>query len=273
MIITLYGTRGSIAVANKETKKYGGNTTCLYVESTNGDVIVVDAGTGIRELGTYLVEKKTKKIYLLFTHYHWDHIQGFPFFGPVFDKNVEIEIYASKDGVTAKEALTYQMTKPYFPAALNDLPARITFKELKEHNKIGSLEVFTITNNHPDPTRGLKFSDGKNSFGFLTDNELHAQNNKTPYNSFVEFLKGVKFFIHDAQYTEQIYKNRNGWGHSTFDQVMKLAQDADVKTVLFTHHDHGSTDGFIDGVLKEYRKKYRDINVMAAADGKTILLK
>jgi phosphoribosyl 1,2-cyclic phosphodiesterase len=273
MIITLYGTRGSIAVANKETREYGGNTTCLYVESAGGEVVVVDAGTGIRELGRYLVEKKSKKIHLIFTHYHWDHIQGFPFFAPVFDKNVEIEIYASKDGVSAKEALTYQMTKPYFPAALSELPAHITFKELKERNTIAGMEVRTITNNHPDPTKGLRFSDNKNSFGFLTDNELHAKNNNTPYDSFVEFLKGVKFFIHDAQYTEEIYKDRNGWGHSTFDQVMKLAQDAGVKTVLFTHHDHGSTDRFIDGVLKEYRKKYRDINVMAAADGKTILLK
>lgn len=273
MIITLYGTRGSIAVANKESKKYGGNTTCLYVESNNGDVIVIDAGTGIRELGQYLVEKKSKKIYLLFTHFHWDHIQGFPFFAPIFDKNVEIEIYASKDGITPKEALTYQMTRPYFPAALSDLPAHITFKELKEQNTIGNLEILTITNNHPDATKGLKFSDGKNSFCFLTDNELHAKDSKTPYTAFVDFLKSVKFFIHDAQYTEQIYKNRNGWGHSTFDQVLKLARDAGVKTVLFTHHDHASTDEFIDEMLKECRKKFADINVMAAADGKTILLK
>ena len=144
MIISLYGTRGSIAVANKETKKYGGNTTCLYVESKNGDVIVVDAGTGIRELGMHLVEKKSKKIHLLFTHSHWDHIQGFPFFAPVFDKAVEIEIYASKGDVTAKEAaLLYaqSVAKPRFVDSIDV----IKLGEIKKYRaKDDHVEIYYI---------------------------------------------------------------------------------------------------------------------------------
>ncbi len=273
MVITFYGTRGSIAVANKETQKYGGNTTCLYIESNSGDAIVLDAGTGIRKLGIHLLESKKERIYLLFTHYHWDHIQGFPFFVPIFLKNSVIDIYGSKKEITAKKALTYQMTRPYFPAALAGLPAKITFRELKKRIKIGDMVVQTIVNNHPDYTLGLKFTEGKNIFVFLTDNELFAKNSNTPYRKFVDFVKGANFFIHDAQYTDEIYENRVGWGHSTYNQVMQLAKDSGVKNVIFTHHDHTSTDQFIDKELKDIRSKHPNKNLQAAADGKTIILK
>jgi phosphoribosyl 1,2-cyclic phosphodiesterase len=230
MVIKFYGTRGSVAVANKETKKYGGNTTCFYVESNSGDAIVIDAGTGIRELGNHLIENKKDIIHLIFTHYHWDHIQGFPYFAPIFFEKSEIYIYGHKKDVTTKNALIYQMTKPYFPIALSELPSKIVFKELKNRMKIGDLLIETIVNNHPDYTYGLKF-------------------------------------------TEKIYEQRIGWGHSTHSQVMKLAKDAGVKNIIFTHHDHASTDKFIDKVLKDLRNKYPGQNIQAAADGRTIILK
>lgn len=273
MVIKFYGTRGSVAVANKETKKYGGNTTCFYVESNSGDAIVIDAGTGIRELGNHLIENKKDIIHLIFTHYHWDHIQGFPYFAPIFFEKSEIYIYGHKKDVTAKNALIYQMTNPYFPIALSELPSKIVFKELKNRMKIGDLLIETIVNNHPDYTYGLKFTEKKISFAFLTDNELFAQNNNTPYEKFVDFIRGVNFFIHDAQYGDEIYEQRIGWGHSTHSQVMKLAKDAGVKNIIFTHHDHASTDKFIDKVLKDLRNKYPGQNIQAAADGRTIILK
>jgi phosphoribosyl 1,2-cyclic phosphodiesterase len=273
MVIKFYGTRGSIAVANKETEKYGGNTTCLYIESNKGDALVIDAGTGIRRLGIHLLENNKDKIHLLFTHYHWDHIQGFPFFAPIFFKNEVITIYGSNKEVTAKKALSYQMTKPYFPAALDGLPANITFKDLKNGKKISGLVVETIVTNHPDYTLGLKFKEGKKSFVFLTDNELLAENGNTEYKEFVAFIKGSDFLIHDAQYTDEIYEKRIGWGHSTHKQVMKLATDAHVKGVIFTHHDHGSSDEFIDTVLKDVRSEYPRLDIQAAADGKKITLK
>ncbi|MGB3479780.1 MAG: MBL fold metallo-hydrolase [bacterium] len=273
MIIKLYGTRGSIAVANKETKKYGGNTTCLYVESNSGDVIVVDAGTGIRLLGVHLIQEKKSRINILFTHYHWDHIQGFPFFTPIFLPSSVIDIYGSSKMTDPKKALSYQMTRPYFPAILSELPSKITFKTLKNKLTIGDIEIQTIINNHPDQALGLKFTEGKNSFAFLTDNELFDKNGNTPYKKFVDFIKGVNFFIHDAQYKDDIYKKRLGWGHSTYSQVMKLAEDAGVRNVMFTHHDHGSNDKGIDAIVKGYRGKYPEYNIQAAADGKTIILK
>lgn len=272
MKITLYGTRGSVAVSNKETKKHGGNTTCLYVETKTGEPIIIDAGTGIRALGIHLLQNKKKHLNLIFTHYHWDHIQGFPFFAPLFIKNIEIDIYGSKKETDAKTALTYQMTLPYFPATLNDLLAKVNFKDMKSKLKIGGVLIETIPTNHPNHTLGLKFTEGKASFAFLTDNELKAKNSNTSYQQFVQFLKGTKFFIHDAQYTDEIYPKKIGWGHSTFSQVMQLAKDSGVKKVVFTHHDHGSTDGFIEQQVTKIAALYPGFDVQSASDNKTFKL-
>jgi phosphoribosyl 1,2-cyclic phosphodiesterase len=269
MLLKFYGTRGSIAVSNKYTKKHGGNTTCIYIESRSGDTIIIDAGTGIRDLGSDLLGQGKRKLHLLFTHYHWDHIQGFPFFTPIFLKATELTILGPSEEVSAEKALSYQMTMPYFPTDLSSLPAKIVFKPLKKTLTIGSIEIDTIVNNHPNHTRGFRFTEGKKSFAFLTDNELHAQNGKTPYEEFVKFIGGTDLFIHDAQYTEEIYKKRLGWGHSTYQQVAELARDAGVKQCMITHHDHSSTDKFIEKNIRDIRKKYSKHKIEAAADGKT----
>ncbi|OGC39119.1 hypothetical protein A2Y85_02000 [candidate division WOR-3 bacterium RBG_13_43_14] len=272
MKIKFYGTRGSIAVANKDAYKYGGNTTCLYIESASGEPIVIDAGTGIRSLGMHLLEAKKEKINVLFTHYHWDHIQGFMFFAPIFLKSKIISLYGAKRKMTIKKALSYQMTRPFFPAEVSVLPANISFYVLSDGMNIGGVQINTIANNHPDFTLGLKFTENGRSFCFLTDNELMAKDANTKYKDFVKFIKGSEFFIHDAQYTDDIYEKRLGWGHSTFNQVIKLAQDAGVKKVLFTHHDHGSTDSFIDNIVNALVEKHKDLSIEAAADGKAIEL-
>jgi len=273
MFIKLYGTRGSVPVSNKQTVKYGGNTTCLYVEPISGESIIIDAGTGIRELGSLLIKNKKTKIHLILTHYHWDHIQGLPFFVPLYLKNSIINIYGPKKELAAKKALSYQMTKPFFPTVtIDSLPSKITFKDLKDTIRIGSLKISTIINNHPNYTMGLKFTEKNNSVAFLTDNELFAEHGRTLYKNFVKFIADAIFLIHDAQYTDEIYKR--GWGHSTYNQVMMLAKDAGVKNVMFTHHDpHRGSDKFIDNVLRGMRKKFPEFNIKAAAEGNTIILK
>lgn len=274
MFIKLYGTRGSIAVASKVTQKYGGNTTCLYVESRTGDAIVIDAGTGIRKLGALLVKNKKKYIHLIFTHYHWDHIQGIPFFTPLFFKNKVITVYGHDKEVTAKKALSYQMNKPYFPTVKwAEIPAKIKYKNLQKGFKIGSIKIETIVNNHPNYTVGLKFTEGRNRVAFLTDNELFAKNGHTPYKKFVNFVKGIKLLIHDAQYTDAVYKSRIGWGHSTYTQVMRLAKDAKIKNVIFTHHEPFSSDKVIDNTIKKLKKKFPKYNIKAAAEGATFTFK
>jgi len=273
MFIKLYGTRGSIPVSNKQILKYGGNTTCVYIEASSGESVIIDAGTGIRALGSLLIKNKRNKLNLIFTHYHWDHIQGLPFFAPIYLKNSVINIYGPKNEVTVKKALSYQMTKPFFPTVtLDSLASKITFKDLKNSLRIGSLKINTIINNHPNYTVGLKFTEKNNSVAFLTDNELFAENGRTLYKNFVKFIKDAIFLIHDAQYTDEIYKR--GWGHSTYKQVMMLAKDAGVKNVMFTHHDpHSGSDKFIDNALKSMRKKFPEFNIKAAAEGNTIILR
>lgn len=274
MVIKLYGTRGSLPVASKETVKYGGNTTCLYVESRSGDTIVVDAGSGIRELGADLLKKKKKNINLIFTHYHWDHLQGLPFFTPVYAKSTRLTIYGPTQEISPEKALSHQMMKPYFPTvSWDDVPSRIVYKEIKSKIKIGNIVVQAVVNNHPNYTIGLKFTEGRKSFAFLTDNELFCQKARTSFKKFVEFVKGTNFFIHDAAYTEDLYPMRLGWGHSTFNQVMQLATEAGVKRVIFTHHDPPSTDEFIDGIIARMKKAYPGFAITAAADGMTIILK
>ncbi len=274
MLIKILGTRGSIPVSNKRINKYGGNTTCLYIESSAGDIFIIDAGSGIRELGPYLIENNKLKFNMIFTHYHWDHMQGLPFFAPIFLKNSVINIYGPKKEVTAEKALSYQMHKPYFPTVTwSNIPAKISYKELKKEFRIGSLKINTIPNNHPNYTIGLKFTERKHSVVLITDNELFAKNGPTSYKQFVNFAKDAQLLIHDAQYTDEVYKSRIGWGHSTYNQVINLASDAGIKKVMFTHHDPSSSDEHIDKIVKAVKKQYPNQSVEAAAEGKTIILK
>jgi len=161
------------------------------------------------------------------------------------------------------------MTMPYFPTGLAGLPAKIVFNDLKRTLSIGSIKIETIVNNHPNHTRGFKFTENNRSFAFLTDNEVRAQKGKTSYQKFVAFLQNVDLLIHDAQYTEEVYKTRIGWGHSTYQQVAELVNEAGVKEFMITHHDHSSSDRFIDRNIKEVRKKYPRLKIEAAAEGKS----
>lgn len=271
MIIKLYGTRGSIPVAGIESQKYGGNTTCLYIESKKGDAIIIDAGSGIRELSDYCLKNKKNNLTLIFTHYHWDHMQGLPFFAPLYMKNTTITIYGPDHEVTPNKALFHQMMRPYFPTITwKDVPSKIRYRKLRRKFKIGPVVIQTIPTNHPNCTMGMKFTEGKRCFAFLTDNELYAKNRVTSYRQFVDFVKNTNFFIHDAAYTDEIYKTRLGWGHSTYTQVLQLAIDAGVGHVIFTHHDPPTTDRAIDTILRKIRKKYPRKKIEAAADGRTI---
>ncbi len=271
MRIRFYGTRGSIPVSGASTLKYGGNTTCLYVETNSGEPIVVDTGSGARELGIYLMQNKKNNLHLIFTHYHWDHIQGFPFFAPAYSRNTSIYVYGPDNEVIAKKALSYQMHIPFFPTIkLSDLPAKFIFRKTASRIKIGNLSVVTINNNHPNYTLGLKFIEDGKSAVFLTDNELFSPNPRTRYNKFVKFVKDAKLLIHDAQYIDETYKTKLGWGHSTYSQVMQLARDAGIKNVIFTHHDPSSNDDFISKVVNDMRTQFPDYDIDAARTGTEI---
>ncbi len=274
--IKLWGVRGSIPVPGPETVRYGGNTTCVEVRA-DGELIVLDAGSGIRELGRALENEfgsRPIKLSLLITHVHWDHIQGFPFFVPFYNDKNEIRIFGY-DGAEAglHEILKGQMATPFFPVALYDLPGKIHIEKLESMDfKIGSVRVRAKFVNHPGGCVGYRLFTAAGSVAFLPDNEpydafkLHSakshllspeQTRKRAEEEragLVKFLQGSDVLILDSQYTDQEYQAHVGWGHGSLSSVVSLALDAAVRKLVLFHHDPEHDDAMIDSMVQNARK-------------------
>ncbi len=257
MIIRCWGSRGSIAVSGKEFTKYGGDTTCLEVRSNSGDLIIIDAGTGIRGLGNKLIREKRRDINLLLTHAHWDHLAGFPFFKPIYRKDFEIKIYGPQSTqVSLKKIISKTMTAPYFPIELEDINAKINFLGMGLKNySIGSVKIHTIPLSHPNQGVGYRLEEDGKSFVFLTDNEL---NYRHPYGleyaDYVKFAKGADALYHDAEYRREEYRETKGWGHSMYIDTVELALDAGVKTLGLFHQNQERTDAEVKKIERECLK-------------------
>ncbi|MBI5809756.1 MAG: MBL fold metallo-hydrolase [Deltaproteobacteria bacterium] len=257
MIIRCWGSRGSIAVSGRQYLKYGGDTSCIEVVSNNGDIIIIDAGTGIRALGNRLVRAKKTRINLLLTHSHWDHLSGFPFFRPIYKKDSVIRVYGPQSTQDSlKSIVSKTMASPYFPVELEDINADISFLGMGNKSySIGSVNIRTIPISHPDPGVGYRLEEDGRSFVFLTDNELtfsHPAGVK--YEEYVKFVKGADMVFHDAEYKRAEYKKTVGWGHSVYLDTLKLAMDAGVKSLGLFHHNQDRTDKEVDGIVTECRK-------------------
>ncbi len=242
MKVKYWGTRGSIAVPGKDTTEYGGNTTCLEITLDTGRKIIIDAGTGIRPLGNQLIGSGEKiDIHLLITHIHWDHIQGFPFFDPVYDPSARITI----DGYPScmkglRVPFDNKMGDGFFPIKFDDLKAQMQYLNTLNHGplKIDSAVVDSIPLQHPQGGFGFRFREGKKTLVFITDNELTEQawDGRHP-EDYVRFCMDADVLIHDAQYTPEEIDNRRGWGHSDYVSTMNLAMEAHVKRLILFHHD------------------------------------
>lgn len=257
MIIHCWGSRGSIAVSGKEFTKYGGDTTCIEIITNAGDLIILDAGTGIRPLGNRLMEEGRKKISLLLTHAHWDHLSGFPFFKPIYNKDCEIKIYGPEQTQESlKGIISKTMTSPYFPIELEDISAKITFRGMGHKNySIGSVKIDTIPLSHPNQGVGYRIQEDGRSFVFLTDNELTYHHPiGLSYESYVKFASGADLLFHDAEYSRDEYKTTEGWGHSVYEDTVQLAIDAGVKALGLFHHNQDRTDKEVDRIEKACRK-------------------
>ena len=254
MKIKFWGTRGSIPVPDSRMMKYGGNTTCVEVR-INDHLLIIDTGTGIRRLGEELVKRKESEINLFITHSHWDHIQGFPFFIPVYLDSSHINVIGYKRSYKQiKDSLSNQMSLEYFPVRFDDLSSNISFTELKKDMwEFAGHVVKIIKTNHTVFTLAIRIEKGNNSFVFITDNELESRNPITTWDQFVDFAKDATYMIHDAQFTLAEYDNRVGWGHSTYDYVVELAKAANVKNVGFTHHDPDRKDFELEDIEKYYQ--------------------
>ncbi len=276
MIITFYGTRGSTPVCEFGFQEFGGNTTCVMVSGgqEGESVLVFDAGTGIRKLGKELISKNFppgNKIYLTFSHFHWDHIQGFPFFAPAYDLSKEIEFFIIGDDAPEvhdfKEILAKQMESTYFPIGIDDMGANFTFT-VNKGDKItfdgGQIAVNKHT--HPGGAYGYRLEAEGKVFVYCTDVEHGEQLDP----KVVEFCKDADVLIHDAQYTPEELLTRRGWGHSSWEQAIEVAKLANVKQLFLTHHDPDHDDEFLREMEKECQQRFS--NCFLAREGQEVVI-
>lgn len=279
MQIKFYGVRGSIASPGPETVRYGGNTSCVFVEADDGSLFIFDAGTGIRKLGEDLVAQSSPKdINLLFSHFHWDHIQGFPFFLPAYQDNQLINLLAAQlKDVNANSVLS-QMTNPHFPVPSDKLDAKVVLLSINNSKlKIGDNTIYVKPLNHPGGGLAYRLESSLGSMAYVTDNELEPpQKPATSYLEWVEFLKNVDFLIHDAMYLDEELDEKHGWGHSLISQTLQLAADAKVKNLVLFHHDPSRTDDQLDEIAKVsqiwMQKNYSKCQVFVAKEGSEFLI-
>ena len=277
MKIKLYGVRGSIASPGVGTVRYGGNTSCVSVEGKDGTHLVFDAGTGIRVLGDDIYLRQ-QPLYLLLSHYHWDHIQGFPFFRPAYEAQQDIFLLSDHLSQSPKSILA-QMANPHFPVPSAALKANIQELPIKHQTiTIGEFQISTKATNHPDGGCAYRVDSAQGSFTYITDNELTPpQTPTTAYEEWVEFASGVDLFLHDAMYLDEELPLIHGWGHSLISQTLQLAVDADVKNTILFHHDPTRTDQQLDQIQRSSRQwikqKKPEMAVYVAREGDTYGIK
>lgn len=235
--LKFWGTRGSCAVSGREYLEFGGNTCCLEVQYENTRVIL-DAGTGIRPLGDLLTHEK--KIHLIFSHTHWDHIIGFPFFEPLYQKGTDIHIWAPPNGGLSCEELFHRLLRvEFFPVNVNQLHAKLYFYTIETPSlQIGPLTFDFHPTCHPGLTLCMKIKTPHETIGYITDNEIDFETQA----DLIAFHRHVDCFIHEAQYTTEEYDQKKGWGHSPLSKVIRFVEQVHPKQWLVTHHDPKHTD-------------------------------
>jgi len=295
--IKLWGTRGSIAVPGPETLGYGGNTTCVELRADD-EIIVLDAGSGIRPLGVALKQEfqgRPINLSLLITHAHWDHIQGFPFFKPAYDPKNEIRILGFDGaGATFREIMTEPMRSPFFPITMRELSAKMEITRLTEMKfSLGKVDVHAAFVNHPGVCAGYRLFTSTGSVAFLPDHEpyeffLHAAQGKSfapeqakeiatnEHARLVQFLRGSEILVLDSQYRDKEYQTHIGWGHGSVSSAVSLALEAEVQKLLLFHHDPSHDDKTVDTMVESARefaaKSGRPLQVIGAQEGSELLV-
>ena len=257
MKVKLWGTRGSVPSPGPETQIYGGNTSCVTV-STPDAFIVLDAGSGIRRLGNDPIVKAHKVIHILLTHLHMDHILGLGFFGPLYNPEQEVHIWGPASfNHSLIDRLNRYLSPPLFPINIRNLPAKVIFHEVTHgFFEINKLKIYANYVCHPGPTLGYRIENERASFAYIPDHEpaLGLRNfaEEPEWTSGYAIAKDVDLLIHDAQFSNEEYPERIGWGHSTIIDAIRFAKLANAKQLLFFHHDPNRTDKELEKLAKKY---------------------
>ncbi len=254
MRVRFWGVRGSIPAPGVKTSRYGGNTSCVELTLKDGTTVLLDAGTGLRVAGLDFVRRPRKfPIHMLVTHHHWDHIQGFPFFVPIYDGKTRLVLHPCR--TSSKDMLVSmfdQMDGAHFPVQGSDIPAKVEFNASSERVwKIGDAEVTRIRTNHPGGGWGFCVQEEGRKFVYLTDNELDPPQLTTTVDEFAEFCKDADLMVLDAQYTPKELAVKKGWGHSSILQAVDLGARAQARCVALYHHDPERTDDELDQIGAE----------------------
>jgi phosphoribosyl 1,2-cyclic phosphodiesterase len=252
MHIKCWGSRGSTPVFGEEYIKYGGDTTCLEIRTKNDDIIIIDAGSGIRRLGNKLLEEKRFKYHLIFTHAHWDHLMGFPFFKPIYLKQTEIKVYRCPfQGKYVEKMISRVLSPPHFPVKYADISASITYAEgCPDAFDIGSIKIVPIRLSHPNGGSGYKFIEDGKTFVFLTDNELgFVHPGGLSYDDYLQFSADADLLIHDAEYSPEEYEKFIEWGHSSYVQAVELGLDSGALKLGLFHTNQDRTDLQMDEIV------------------------
>ena len=262
MKVTFWGTRGSLAAPGPETTRYGGNTSCVEVRGEDGTLLIVDAGTGIRRLGE-AIKPETKRLDILLSHLHMDHINGLGFFDPLFFPETEVHIWGpASTTLDLRARLSRYLSPPTFPVRLRDLPCQLKLHDVVPVGRFrgGAFDIQASLVCHPGPTVGYRISEGSASVAYLPDHEpaLGVQDfpEEPEWTSGFELVQGVDFLIHDAQYTHEEYPKYVGWGHSSMPDVLAFAELAGVKTLVPFHFDPAHSDDMLDRLFAEIRRSH-----------------
>ena len=257
--VKFWGVRGSIACPSANHIKYGGNTSCLEVKV--GDRrLVLDAGTGIRGLGQTFLKDDVSQIHILLTHTHWDHINGFPFFVPAYDPRRSVHIMAGhlRGGEGIQNVLAAQMDNPMFPVPLSAMQAKMRFEDFEagmSFNIYDDVHVRTAPLNHPNGATGYRIEHAGHAICYVSDTE-HVPGKMDQ--NILGLIEGADLVIYDSTYTEEEFPTKIGWGHSTWNEGVKLCRESGAKSMAIFHHDPEHEDDFMAALGEEAKKEWSE---------------
>jgi phosphoribosyl 1,2-cyclic phosphodiesterase len=273
--LKFWGVRGSIPTPQPENLGFGGNTACLEVRVNepglpNPGPIIIDGGTGLRYLGMALMQEfgdRRQSLRILMTHFHWDHIQGIPFFAPLYAPDNQVTFYSARPAEQIQDILDGQMSSPYFPVRFEHMAARRNFFHIDPELRIGGLTIRAFPMNHPQGATGYRLEHEGAVLVHASDLEHGDQKFDR---ILLDHAQNADVLIYDAQYTPEEYASKQGWGHSTWMEAVRTAREAKVKKLVLFHHDPGHDDRFMEQLVERARAHFE--NTEAAVQGRQIAI-